>query len=162
MRRRWQPSGWSGWNSGRPGSRATNWSQSGSVSHDGSAGTGLPRDHRASQLHDHPGPAPVLLPGVPNHAYPRDLLARAFTDLLRHRRGFLLGDWIRQAERTAPPPIKGFAGFLRQDLDAVLAGLTLDYSSGRVEGHVNRLKTLKRQMFNRAGLPLLRKRVLLA
>lgn len=88
--------------------------------------------------------------------------ARAFTDLLRHRRGFLLEDWIRQAERTAPPPIKGFAGFLRQDLDAVRAGLTMEYSSGRVEGHVNRLKTLKRQMFNRAGLPLLRKRVLLA
>ncbi|WP_327743447.1 transposase [Streptomyces europaeiscabiei] len=62
--------------------------------------------------------------------------ARAFTDLLRHRRGSLLEDWIRQAERTAPPPIKGFAGFLRQDLDAVLAGLTLHYSSGIVEGHV--------------------------
>ncbi|MCX4410263.1 MULTISPECIES: hypothetical protein [unclassified Streptomyces] len=57
---------------------------------------------------------------------------------------------------------KGFAGFLRQDLDAVLAGLTLNYSSGIVEGHVNRLKTLKRQMYNRAGLPLLRKQVLLA
>jgi transposase len=53
-------------------------------------------------------------------------------------------------------------GFLRQDLDAVLAGLTLNYSSGIVEGHVNRLKTLKRQMYNRAGLPLLRKQVLLA
>ncbi|MGW2826098.1 ISL3 family transposase [Streptomyces sp. NPDC001443] len=87
--------------------------------------------------------------------------ARAFTDLLRHRRGFLLKAWIRQAEQTAPPPIKGFAGFLRQDLDAVLAGMTLGYSSGVVEGHVNRLKTLKRQMFNRAELPLLRKRVLL-
>ncbi|MGW0885701.1 ISL3 family transposase [Streptomyces sp. NPDC002671] len=88
--------------------------------------------------------------------------AHAFTDLLRHGRGFLLEDWIRQAERTAPPSIKSFARFLRQDLDAVLAGLTMDYSSGRVEGHINRLKTLKRQMFNRAGLPLLRKRVLLA
>ncbi|MGW2883057.1 ISL3 family transposase [Streptomyces sp. NPDC001233] len=88
--------------------------------------------------------------------------ARAFADLLRHRRGGLLEDWIRQAERAAPQPIKGFAGFLRQDVDAVVAGLTLDYSSGAVEGHVNRLKTLKRQMYNRAGLPLLRKRVLLA
>lgn len=66
------------------------------------------------------------------------------------------------AEQTAPPPIKGFAGFLRQDLDAILAGLTLNYSSGIVEGHVNRRKTLKRQMYNRAGLSLLRKRVLLA
>lgn len=63
---------------------------------------------------------------------------RAFTDLLRHRRGALLEDWIRRAERTAPPPVKRFAGFPRQDIDAVLAGLTLDYSSGRVEGHVSR------------------------
>lgn len=88
--------------------------------------------------------------------------ARAFTDLLRHRRGFLLHDWICQAGQTAPAPVKSFAGTLRQDIDAVLAGLASDYSSGVVEGHVNRLKTLKRQMFNRAGLPLLRMRVLLA
>lgn len=84
----------------------------------------------------------------------RDFASASEADLLEFRL------WRR--ERTAPPPIKSFAGFLRQDLGAVLAGLTLDYSSGRVEGHVNRLKTLKRQMFNRAGLPLLRKRVLLA
>jgi transposase len=88
-------------------------------------------------------------------------LARAFTDLVRQRRGFLLEDWILQAERSGPNPIAGFATYLRHDLDAVLAGTTLDYKSGIVEGHVNRLKTLKRQMFNRARLPLLRKRVLL-
>ncbi|WTE75318.1 hypothetical protein OH775_49760 [Streptomyces sp. NBC_01615] len=69
-------------------------------------------------------------------------------------------DWIRQAERTTPPPVKSFAGFLRPDIDAVWAGLTLDYSSGRVEGHVTRLKTLERQMYDRAGLPLLRKGIL--
>lgn len=87
---------------------------------------------------------------------------RTFTDLLRHRRGYLQHDWIRQAEQTTPAPVKSFAGFPRQDIDAVLAGLTSDYSSGVVEGHVNRLTTLKGQMFNRAGLLLLRKRVLLA
>ncbi|MFF4428070.1 ISL3 family transposase [Streptomyces sp. NPDC001513] len=52
-------------------------------------------------------------------------LARAFAELLRHRRGFLLPEWIRQAEQDAPKPISGFAGFLRGDLDAVTAGLTL-------------------------------------
>ncbi|WP_327434849.1 hypothetical protein [Streptomyces sp. NBC_01236] len=71
-------------------------------------------------------------------------------------------EWIRQAERTAPPPVKSFAGFLRQDIDTVWAGLALDYSSGRVEGHVTRLKTLERQMYDRAGVPLLRKGILLA
>ena len=59
------------------------------------------------------------------------------------------------------PALRGFAGFLCQDLKAVNAGLTLAYNSGIVEGHANRLKMLKRQMFGRAGLPLQRKRVLL-
>ncbi|WP_308409153.1 ISL3 family transposase [Streptomyces sp. AC558_RSS880] len=67
-------------------------------------------------------------------------LARAFADLVRHQRGYLLLEWIRQAEQHAPKPMKGFAGFLRQDLDAVTAGLTLPWSSGAVEGHVNRVK----------------------
>ncbi|WP_405523940.1 transposase [Streptomyces canus] len=71
-------------------------------------------------------------------------LARAFADLVRHQRGHLLLEWIRQAEQDAPKAMKDFAGFLRQDLDAVTAGLTLFWSSGVVEGHVNRVKTLKR------------------
>jgi transposase len=49
-----------------------------------------------------------------------------------------------------------------RDLEAVTTGLTLAWNSGPVEGHVNRIKMLKRQMFGRAGLPLLRKRVLLS
>ncbi|MFF2963257.1 hypothetical protein ACFVT1_31005 [Streptomyces sp. NPDC057963] len=57
-------------------------------------------------------------------------LARAFADLVRHRRGYLLLESIRQAEQDAPKPMRGFACFLRQDLDAVTAGLTLPWSSG--------------------------------
>ncbi len=44
----------------------------------------------------------------------------------------------------------------------MLAGLTLEHSSGAVEGNVNRIKMIKRQMYGRAGFGLLRKRVLLA
>lgn len=87
-------------------------------------------------------------------------LARAFADLVRNRRGHLLHDWIRQAEQHAPKPMSGFAGFLRRDLDAVTAGLTLHWSSGVVEGHVNRVKTLKRSMYGRASFTLLRTRIL--
>ncbi|MGW5612057.1 hypothetical protein ACWEWI_39760 [Streptomyces sp. NPDC003753] len=47
-------------------------------------------------------------------------LARAFADLVRHQRGYLLPEWIRQAEKDAPKPMKGFAGFLRQDLDSAI------------------------------------------
>ncbi|MFD7840784.1 hypothetical protein [Streptomyces sp. NPDC059761] len=50
-------------------------------------------------------------------------LARAFTDLVRNRRGSFLLEWNRQAEQDAPKPISGFAGSLRQDLDAITAGL---------------------------------------
>jgi transposase len=68
--------------------------------------------------------------------------ARAFHDLAIHGRGAQLTEWIRQAEQQAPQPMQTFAGYLRQDLDAVTAGLTLPYSSGVVEGHVNLLMTL--------------------
>ncbi|MFJ5840260.1 transposase [Streptomyces shenzhenensis] len=86
-------------------------------------------------------------------------LARAFVHLVR--RGYLLQEWIRQAEQDAPKPMKGFVGSLRQDLDAVTAGLTLPWSSGIVEGHVNRVKTLKRAMYGRASFELLRTRILI-
>lgn len=56
--------------------------------------------------------------------------------------------------------MKGFVGFLHQDLDAVTAGLTLPWSSGVVERHVNRVKTLKRAMYGRSSFELLRTRIL--
>ncbi len=88
-------------------------------------------------------------------------LAREFTNMLRHRRGYLLRDWIQKAELGGPDAIGIFADSIRQDLHAVTAGLTLSYSSGIVEGHVNRIKTIKRQMYGRASFALLRARVLL-
>ncbi|MFD8982661.1 transposase [Streptomyces sp. NPDC059564] len=88
-------------------------------------------------------------------------LAREFTDMLRQRRGHLLQDWIQKAELGGPDAIGIFADSIRQDLPAVTAGLTLPYSSGIVEGHVNRIKTIKRQMYGRASFALLRARVLL-
>ncbi|MFG3208004.1 hypothetical protein [Streptomyces sp. NPDC048192] len=66
--------------------------------------------------------------------------ARVFASLVRDRRGHLLAEWVRKAETDGPGPVRGFAGFLRQDWNAVVAGMTLDYSSGVVEGHVNRLR----------------------
>ncbi|MEU2602531.1 transposase [Streptomyces hirsutus] len=95
----------------------------------------------------------------PTSTRARDL-ARAFADMVRHQRGYLLLEWIRQAEQGTPKPMKGFAGFLRQDLDAVTTGLTLPWSSGVVEGHVNRVKTLERAMCGRASFELSRTRIL--
>ncbi|MFD8646339.1 ISL3 family transposase [Streptomyces mirabilis] len=87
-------------------------------------------------------------------------LARTFHDLLQHRRGHLLLEWVREAERDAPAPILSFAQGLCLDLEAVTAGLTLPWSSGIVEGHVNRIKTIKRTMYGRASFQLLRTRIL--
>ncbi|MET7481150.1 ISL3 family transposase [Streptomyces sp. NPDC005648] len=88
-------------------------------------------------------------------------LAWTFHNLLQHRRGHQLLEWVRQAEHDAPAPILSFAQGLCLDLDAVTAGLTLPWSSGIVEGHVNRIKTIKRQMYGKATFRLLRTRILL-
>jgi transposase len=85
---------------------------------------------------------------------------RAFAIMMTGRHGDRLEDWITTVESDTLTPLAAFAHNLRRDLDAVTHGLTLPYSSGPVEGNINRLKMLKRQMFGRAGLDLLRKRVL--
>ncbi|MDX2291821.1 MULTISPECIES: ISL3 family transposase [Streptomyces] len=87
---------------------------------------------------------------------------RAFADMLTQLRGEQLPEWIASAAATDLPSLQRFARHLERDLDAVTAGLSHPWNSGVVEGHVNRIKMLKRQMFGRAGFELLRKRVLLA
>ncbi len=69
-------------------------------------------------------------------------------------------DDIRRRHRQ--PSLQSFVTGLRADQDAVTAGLTLQWSSGSVAGHVNRIKMLKRQMYGRANPDLLRRRILLA
>jgi transposase len=91
----------------------------------------------------------------------RDLI-REFADMLCHRHGEYLDIWAANAQESPVSELRGFAKGLRTDWAAVTAGLTLPYSSGTVEGHVNRIKMLKRQMYGRAKPDLLRKRVLLA
>jgi transposase len=85
---------------------------------------------------------------------------RAFAELMNNLRGHQLKDWITRVQQDQIPALQAFATGLLKDLDAVVAGLTLRYSSGAVEGHNNKIKMLKRQMFGRANFDLLRKRVL--
>jgi transposase len=68
-----------------------------------------------------------------------------------------LDDWLLQAQASA---LASFATSLRRDEDAVRAALTEPWSNGQVEGQVNRLKVIKRDMYGRAGFDLLRCRVL--
>jgi transposase len=86
----------------------------------------------------------------------------AFAEILTTRQGQRLNDWIAAVEADDQPDLRSFTAGLRRDHDAVVNGLTMPYSSGVVEGHVNRIKMIKRQMYGRANLDLLRKRILLA
>ncbi|MFF3775800.1 transposase [Streptomyces sp. NPDC002232] len=94
--------------------------------------------------------------GRPRRARP---LLRADAYQLQGER---LPEWIAAVRVDDLPSLHTFVNGLERDLAAVTAGLTLPWSSGVVEGHVNRIKMIKRQMYGRAGFKLLRKRVLLA
>ena len=85
-----------------------------------------------------------------------------FAKILTGLHGDQLDAWIAAVEADDQPDLHSFARGLRHDHDAVVNGLTLPWSSGVVEGNVNRIKMIKRQMYGRATFPLLRKRVLLA
>ncbi len=85
---------------------------------------------------------------------------RSFAIMIRELGGDRLQGWMDAVEADDLPALHSFVAGLRRDHDAVVAGLSLRWSSGPVEGHVNRLKMLKRQMFGRANLDLLRRRVL--
>jgi transposase len=88
---------------------------------------------------------------------------RAFAAIMNEKRGRKkLGPWMTAADATGEPALRSFVTGLRADQDAVTNGLSLPWSSGAVEGHVNRIKMLKRQMYGRANPDLLRRRVLLA
>ena len=103
------------------------------------------------------------------HAYvaavcaPCPALARArtlvdeFVRLLKRHDAAALGPWLATAEQSE---LRAFAAGVRRDQDAVLAAVLFPWSNGQVEGHVHRIKFVKRSMFGRAGFRLLRARVL--
>ncbi|MFF9206721.1 transposase [Streptomyces sp. NPDC014986] len=103
----------------------------------------------------------AVLDRIPQLAFAAELTS-SFAEMLTTLDGLRLPEWITEATTARLPGISTFAAGLESDFGAVTAGLTTDWNSGFVEGTVNRIKMLKRQMFGRAGFPLLRKRVLLA
>jgi transposase len=90
------------------------------------------------------------------------VLAQDFAALVRRRQPTQLDPWLTRAATSALAPFRRFAKGLRADYAAVKAGVTLPWSQGPIEGQINRLKMLKRQMFGRAHVDLLAQRFLLA
>lgn len=87
-------------------------------------------------------------------------LVQSFRDIMDSRQAKQLEDWIKEAEICGIQELKGFVLGIRRDFDAVYASLSLEWSNGLVEGHIHRLKLIKRQMYGRANFDLLRNRVL--
>lgn len=84
-------------------------------------------------------------------------IARSLFNLLRTRNAQAPSEWSEGADLS---PLAAFARHWHRDKDSVLAAMRLPWSNGMVEGHVHRLKLLKRQMYGRAGFDLLRERVI--
>jgi len=68
--------------------------------------------------------------------------------------------WLEEARRAGIDSLGRFVRTIRQDLSAVKSAVRESWSNGPVEGQINRLKALKRQMYGRASVEFLRARVL--
>lgn len=95
---------------------------------------------------------------VPELIAARDLMDR-FHAMMRSNDAARLEPWIVAAKGGK---LASFAAGVEADRDAVAAAITEPWSSGQVEGKVNRLKLIKRQMYGRANLDLLKARLMAA
>jgi transposase len=86
-------------------------------------------------------------------------LAHAFGRLVRERDRAAFADWLAQAEQSGIAELRAIAVGMRRDRAAIEAALRLPWSQGQTEGQVTRLKLVKRQMYGRGGLDLLRARL---
>jgi transposase len=89
-------------------------------------------------------------------------LVLEFRRMIKNRDGKMLKDWFGKVEQSGISEQARFANGLREDEAAVQAAMEYEWSNGQVEGEVNRLKMVKRQMFGQANLDLLKARVLKA
>jgi len=87
-------------------------------------------------------------------------LVPSFRNVLRLGKLVGLHSWIERAQNSGIHAMTRFVRTMKQDLGAIEAAVTRPWSNGPVEGHINHLKTLKRQMHGRAGVELLRARLL--
>ena len=87
-------------------------------------------------------------------------LALSFVEVVKERRADGLRKWLVNAQRSGVAEFVSFANGITSDFQAVKAALEYEWSNGQVEGQVHRLKLIKRQMYGRGKLDLLRARVL--
>jgi len=89
-------------------------------------------------------------------------LTQQFLGMVRQRTPDAFDPWLEACAKSGVSDLVTFAAGLQREYESVRSALELPYSTGPVEGHVNRIKVLKRQGYGRAKFELLRQRVLLA
>jgi transposase len=117
---------------------------------------------RPGELTDEEKPVVELLRRLSPEVGRSQELALSFIELVKERRADDLRGWLIEAGRSGVAEFVTFANGLISDLQAVRAALEYEWSNGQVEGQVHRLKLVKRQMYGRGKLDLLRARVLRA
>ncbi len=95
----------------------------------------------------------------PNLVTCRELVL-SFQDMLRRRAKDELDDWLDKAKASELPAFTTFVRGIRADYAAVKAAFSFEWSNGPTEGHVNRLKFIKRQGYGSASFEFLKRRVL--
>jgi transposase len=88
------------------------------------------------------------------------IFVQQFVQMLRARAGEQLDGWLSAVATSSLTELQSFVGSVYEDKEAILAGLTREESNGPTEGHITRLKLIKRSMYGRAKFDLLRLRVL--
>jgi transposase len=89
-------------------------------------------------------------------------LSTSFRETLKSKDPGRLDSWLEEAWKSGIHKLKAFVKSIRRDILSVKNAIRYDFNSGMVEGCVNRLKNIKRQMYGRAGLDLLKRKVILS
>lgn len=87
-------------------------------------------------------------------------LSQEFVRIVKEKQSERLVPWLNQAKNSGVRELRSCANGIYRDFRAVEAAVSLPYSNGEMEGHINRLKPITRSMYGRAKFDLLRKRVL--
>jgi transposase len=111
---------------------------------------------RPDELADEEKPVVELLRRLSPEVARAQELALSFVGLVKERRIDNLRGWLVEAQRSEEAEFVSFANGITADIGAVRAALTYEWSQGQVEGQVHRLKLIKRTMYGRAKLDLLR------
>ena len=87
---------------------------------------------------------------------------KLFHEIIMGKKPQTLTNWIKRAKSLGIKKLNSFIYGIEKDIHAIENAIKLQWNNGIVEGHINRLKSIKRQMYGRAGIELLKRKVILS